>query len=385
MKPRVALNALFLHYPHSGTGRYLQQLVECGDRWADLTLLGASAFPPKVAVPASAALRLVRTPLDRRSANLAKVWLEQVGFGRAARELRADLIHYPYFAAPLLPSRPTVVTVHDLVPLSRPEYRRTAAQVLYTTLVARGLRSATTVITDSEASARDLRLRLALPRAKIRVIPLGVDPRFRPLTGAEERAWAAGVRARHGLTSPYVLYVGGFDRRKNVASLLVAFARLRQEGRSSHRLVLIGAPRKGDPLFYDPGPDLPRLGLVDAVVSTGPLADDELRAFLGGADVFVFPSLDEGFGLPPLEAMACGAPVVCSNASSLPEVVGDAGLLVDPTDVDGMAQAIARILDDPGLRQSLVERGLRRAASFSWARTAEATARVYAEVAERRR
>lgn len=375
------MNALFLHYPLSGTGRYLVSLIE---RLGDLTLVGAEAFPPAESVGREPDV-LVATPFDRRQRNLAKVWFEQVGLPAAAARRRASLVHVPYFAAPLLPRVSTVVTVHDLVPVLRPEYRRTPAQRLYTALVVRGLASASRIITDSAASARDLQSRLRVSAERIRVIPLGVDGRFRPLETDQEREWAEAVLARYGLDRPYLLYLGGLDRRKNVDGLIRAFDRLKRERGVPHVLVIVGGFRLGDDLFYDPRGDVERLGLDDSVRLLGQVGDVEVRALHARAEAFVFPSIYEGFGLPPLEAMACGAPVVCSRASSLPEVVGDAGILFDPTDEAALADALWRVLSEPDLRRYLRQRALARAAEFTWEKTARATAAVWDEVARRQR
>jgi glycosyltransferase involved in cell wall biosynthesis len=381
---RLALNTLFRHYPQSGTGRYLQHLLAGLPEGIDRFDCSARALPPTdgaaVAREGFWRRRLLATPFDRRSPPMAKVWFEQLAFPWAAGRWRATVAHVPYFAPPLVPGVPTVVTVHDLVPLLRPEYRRTAAERWYTALVSQGLRSATRVITDSEASARDLRRRLGIPAARIRAIPLGVSERFHPLSTPEEQALADRALNECGLTEPYLLYVGGFDRRKNVARLLAAYAQLRRQVANPPRLALVGARPTGDPFFYDPRPDLERWELDRSVALLGPVSDAALQRLLARAVAFVFPSLYEGFGLPPLEAMACGTAVVCSQASSLPEVVGDAGVLVDPESVEALAAALARVVTDRDWRRELGRRGLARAAQFRWAETVAATVAVYHEV-----
>ena len=380
---RVALNALFLHFPFSGTGRYLYHLIHGVDSSTDLILLGSAAFPPD-SLAARSRARLVTTPFDGRSQQLAKVWLEQVAIPGEALRARAAVAHVPYFAAPLRPRVPTCVTVHDLVPVIRPEYRRTAAQRLYSALVVRGLASASRIITDSHASAFDLTERLGIPSTRIRVIPLGVDQRFRPLETTEEREWGNAVLDKHGLDHPYFLYVGGFDRRKNVDALVRAFARLRRERCLSHVLAIVGTQRSGDPLFYDPRADIERLGISAAVRLLGRVDDDEVRALYARAEAFVFPSLYEGFGLPPLEAMACGTPVVCSNASSLPEVVGESGILFDPKSEEGLVEALDSIVKDADLRSYLGRKGRDRADELTWEKTVRSTVSVWDEVAATR-
>ncbi|HLG50048.1 MAG TPA: glycosyltransferase family 1 protein [Chloroflexota bacterium] len=374
----TALSALFLHFPHSGTGRYLSELAARVINQTDLILIGAAAYPPADGQPLPI---MIRTPFDSRSRRIAKIWFEQVALPAAACRLGAAVVHIPYFAAPLRPRRPTVVTVHDLVPLIRPEYRRTAAQRLYTALVARGLQSARRIITDSSASAQDLESLLGIAPSRIRIIPLGVDSRFQPLATRTDHALADRVLADHGIDRPYFLYLGGLDQRKNVALLVRAFHRLKRETNLPHLLVIAGAIRSADDLFYDPRPDLQRLGLVEDTRLPGPVTDVEARALLARATAFVFPSLYEGFGLPPLEAMACGTPVICSNASSLPEVVGDAGLLFDPRDEAALTAHLARLARDAELRRELGTRGRERATHFTWERTVAATIAVWEEVA----
>jgi glycosyltransferase involved in cell wall biosynthesis len=184
------------------------------------------------------------------------------------------------------------------------------------------------------------------------------------------------LRRRFGLNEPYILYVGALTLRKNIARALEAFAELN----SSHPglcFVLAGPSTwKKTPIASL----LERLGITERVLLTGPLTDDDLPALYNGADLFVFPSLYEGFGLPPLEAMACGTPVVTSNASSLPEVVGDAAITVDPYDVDALSGAMRRVLTDPCLRDEMRQKGLARASGFTWERTARETVSVYRQV-----
>ena len=194
MTLKVGLNALFLHYPRSGTGRYLRNLIDYACDKVHLSLIGATAFP-RSDPPSDVLDRNVTTPFDRNSKQLAKVWFEQAGFGFAARNLGADVAHVPYFGSGIVSLLPTIVTVHDLVPIVRPEYRRSAAESLYTSLVTLGLRTASAILTDSAASARDLRSQLHVSGDKIYVVPLGVDERFHPLGSPDELAWAVAIRS----------------------------------------------------------------------------------------------------------------------------------------------------------------------------------------------
>src|SRR5512133_1042821 len=190
------------------------------------------------------------------------------------------------------------------------------------------------------------------------------------------------MREGYGISGNYVLYFGGFDVRKNVGRVIRAYHAARPNFARPHQLVLAGSMGLiGHPLYPDPRPLVEQLGLQDEVVVTGRVSEEEKQLLFSGASAFVFPSLYEGFGIPVLEAMACGAPVITSNSSSLPEVAGDAALLVDPTSVDGIAGAITRRLEDQALRDDLRERGARRAALFNWDDSAAKTLDVYRQVA----
>jgi glycosyltransferase involved in cell wall biosynthesis len=320
--------------------------------------------------------------------NLGKVLFEQVAFPWTCRGWRADVAHVPYWGSPLRPAVPTVVTVHDLIPMLLPPYRGGVLVRLYTRLVARSARRAAGVLTDSLASKRDIEEHLGLPAEQVCCIYLGVDERFSPKPHAGDGA----MRQKYGLPARYVLYLAGHDVRKNVASLIEAFATVSQAD-DDVRLVVGGQLPEGgrrtsllrgaSPLF-DPRPLVRTLGLENEVLFIGWVDEAHKPALYRGAACAVFPSRYEGFGLPVLEALACGAPLVTSSASSLPELLGDAGFAVDPDDVKAMAGAILSCLVDGALAADLRRRGPEQAARFRWARTAQDTLAVYGAVAEGR-
>ena len=294
-----------------------------------------------------------------------------------ARRHTLPIIHDPTGVSPFLLGRwagryKRVVSVHDAIAFRYPAGYTRFNNFLHRQYVPQTLRNVDAVITMSEASRNDLIQFLRLPPDKVHVIPLATDVAFQPLPAQH----AAEVSARFGLRPPYVLYVGALEARKNLVTLLHAFARLRADF-PDLTLAIAGRPR----WKYSEIPHtLEVLHLGDAVHFTGYVPDADLPALYNAAAVFCFPSLYEGFGLPVLEAMACGTPVVCSAASSLPEVAGDAALLVPPNDIAALANALGRVMAEPALAGDLRARGLRRAATFSWDRTAEMTLAVYRRV-----
>jgi glycosyltransferase involved in cell wall biosynthesis len=290
----------------------------------------------------------------------------------------SELFHATDHLLPFLRRTPTVFTVHDLAFLERPETHLPYNRLYLSLMMPRFVRAATAIIADSEATRRDVLRHYGVPSDKVRVVYLGVEQAFRPVEPAEARAH---VDARYGLSGPYALFVGTLEPRKNVRGLLLAYRRLLQgwEEREGEAPKLAIAGARG--WWYQ---ELFRLargqGLDTAVRFLGRVADEDLPALYSAAAAFVYPSLYEGFGLPPLEALACGTPVVCSNRASLPEVVGDAALQVDTTRTEDIATALERALTDDELRATLRARGLARAGELTWERTGTETARVYRDV-----
>lgn len=367
LPPRVAVDAAFATRPETGSGQYLRLLAEGLPRLNRPPQL--RLFGPLAGALDGLTVEKLATPFDGLSGNLAKVWREQIAFPRAARAAGAGLAHVPYFAPPLWPQRPTVVTIHDLIPLILPEYAARPLVRLYNRLVSAAAHRASAVLTDSQASRRDVLERLGLPADKVRVVYLGLGERW---FVEPPRAAPESFRTRLRLPPSYLLYLGGYNRRKNVPLLLRAYRRiLRPE---TPPLVLAGELARWDnPLLGD----LRRQGKL---LTPGWIEEPDKPLLYRGALALVYPSLYEGFGLPPLEAMACGAPVVTSEGSSLPEVVGDAGLAV-PAQEEPLAAALERLLGEPELRAELGRRGRERARRFTAQATAQATAAVYEAVA----
>ncbi len=294
-----------------------------------------------------------------------------------ARSAGADLIHTPGLRVPLRAPVPLVATIYDVIPLIFPELFRRRDVIVLSGYLRQIARSARVVLTISEQSRYDIHSRLGVPKERIAVTYLAASAVFAPQSADRIRATCE----RLGIRMPYFLCVGTIEPRKNLSRVMEAFARLRSRG-APHRLVLVG---KAGPLAAPILAAATRLGLDDAIQITGFVADEDLAALYSGATAFVYPSLYEGFGLPPLEAMSCGCPVITSNCSSLLEVVGPAGVQVDPYNVPALMAAMERLMNDPAFGDELRHRGLERAREFSWQRCIAQTALAYEQALDPRR
>jgi len=294
---------------------------------------------------------------------------------RQVRRAQADLVHFTRHLVPPTPGVrvPCIVTVHDVLPLREPQLYSAAIRTNYRLLTPRAVRRAVRVITGSQYTRGELTELLDVDPARIDVTPYGVDSRFRPAP-ADPRV----LRARFGIDRPFVACVGTLEPRKNLAGAVEAFARLTKHDRGTS-LVVIGG--RG----WDAGATERAARRARApIVLTGHVSDEELVGLLGSARCFLFPSFYEGFGLPPLEAMACGTPVVAADRASLPEVTGGAALLVDPEDPEAMASTVHQVLEDEALAERLRELGLRQAARYSWDACAASTLVSYRHALETR-
>jgi glycosyltransferase involved in cell wall biosynthesis len=376
---RVTLDVSAAAQGRGGIGRYSARLAEALRAVPDVALSLLYNGPRQTRLASELwDLPARRVPLRSKPwrAGVALTHLARLPLDRWLRG--SDLFHATDHLLPFLRRTPTVFTVHDLAFLERPETHLPSNRAYLTLMMPRFVRAATAIIADSEATRRGVLRHYGVPSDKVRVVHLGVERAFRPVEGAAARA---RVAARYDLAAPYVLFVGTLEPRKNVRGLLLAYRRLLQgwadTGQEVPHLAIAGA--RG--WWYRELFRLARAQGLDGVVRfLGRVADEDLPALYSAAAAFVYPSLYEGFGLPPLEALACGAPVVCSNRASLPEVVGDAALQVDPTRTGEIAAALERVLTDGELRGALRARGLARAAEFTWERTGAETARLYREV-----
>jgi glycosyltransferase involved in cell wall biosynthesis len=364
----VAINAHLLSgrawYRSAGVHQYIHHLLlhlgQADGRLRYTVLLGEGVLPPDIALTS---LRS-RWPTSRAA---VRVLWEQLVQPWTLRRIGAHLVHGPAFVGPLLAPCPVVITIHDLSFIRFPTLFRPANRLYLTVLTRLSARRARRLIAVSAHTAAETTRLLGVPSERIDVVYHGVDPAFHPLPADE----VAVFRQRQGLPERFVLCVGTLEPRKNQTRLVEAFARIHD---GQVKLVLVGG--KGwlyDELFTR----VEALGLSKEIIFPGYVMNDELPLWYNAATILAYPSLYEGFGMPVLEAQACGTPVLTSNVSSLPEAAGDAASMVDPYDVEALAAELDRLLTDKLLRHELRKRGLAHASQFTWPLMAQETADVY--------
>jgi glycosyltransferase involved in cell wall biosynthesis len=371
-KPRVALNAHLLNlrgnYRSAGINWYIYHLLK--------NLETTPEFQYTVFLSDARArehfrqLHLVHSRLPTHSP-IVRIFWEQFIQPAALRASHADLLHALAFAGPKRISIPWIVTIYDLSFMKFPESFNAATRIYLAYAVRDSLRRADRVIAISESTKRDLVAHFGVKPNKVRVVYCGVDPAFAPSRDSMD------IRTKYSLPDKFILFLGTIEPRKNIVRLIRAYARAKREAKLMHRLVLVGARGRK---YAEMDRAAQEERVENDVMFIGYAPQEEIAAWYRAADLFVYPSLYEGFGLPPLEAMAYGTPVVTSNASSLPEVVGDAALLVAPDDERALADAIVRAVSDRALREEMIARGIAQAKRFSWTRAARETVDLYREV-----
>jgi glycosyltransferase involved in cell wall biosynthesis len=364
MNNHYGLIAYALDRQPGGIGRYTSELMRSLQQvGAKLTILHAGATAQRNGVVSLRGSRLLPGLLS----------IGQIEIGWAAARSNLAIVHDPTGCAPLmLTGARRVATIHDVIPYIYPQTSSQLDWLIYRFWLPLAVRHLDAIITDSTCSKNDILRYLPVSPERVVVIPIAANSSYRVM----ESAAYTPTLARYGVDFPYILYVGSLEARKNLTRLLEAYHSLRNWS-TQWRLVVVGARKwKFSPIFET----VQRLGLEAHVHFTGYIEEADLPAFYNGADLLVFPSLYEGFGLPVLEAMACGTPVVTATASSLPEVAGDAAILVDPYDSAAIADGMRRVLENPELAATLRELGLARAQQFSWERTARETIAVYERV-----
>ncbi|MCB0214387.1 MAG: glycosyltransferase family 4 protein [Anaerolineae bacterium] len=380
---RVAINAWFWNNPSVGSGQYLKYLIPAllqVENTLEIILISPELFDRQPADSERLQTLVAPPPLTNPKSNLAKVWFEQVTFPKLCRKLHVDVAHVPYFGSPFSTAVPTIVTIHDLIPMILPEYRGDARVRLYTRLVAMAAQRAALILADSLASRRDILRYLSVSDERVRVVYLAPAPHYQPVETCQQ---IDDLKAKYALPADFILYLGGYDARKNVDALIRAYAQINRSLRERYPLVLVGKlPRQASLLFPDPAELVRQLKLEDNVITPGWIAEEDLPLLYAAAQLFIYPSRYEGFGLPVLEAMACGTPVITSNVSSLPELAGSAALQPDPTDIEQLTKAIEHLCADVSTRRELTQRGFDQVKKFTWHNTATKTLQAYQHVAK---
>jgi glycosyltransferase involved in cell wall biosynthesis len=365
---RIGIDATTVSRHRTGVGNYIVELVRgLADLRSEHDFTVFASPEGEAEFEGLPGVRTLPIALASRGARL--MWEQALLPGLVRRE-RLDLLHSPHYTMPLVRAGRSVVTFHDLTFVTHPEWHVPSKRLLFPRMMRWSAGRASHLIADSESTRADMIRVLDVPPARVTAVPLGAGTEYTPAAPAEVRA----VCDRHGLEpGRYILYIGVLEPRKNIPRLVGAFARIAD--RVPGVALVIGG-KKGwmyDQIFEQ----VQRSGLGQRVRFLGYVAHTDLPALYTGALVFAYPSWHEGFGLPVLEAMRCGAAVVTSNVSSLPEVAGDGALQVAPDDEDALAAALLRLAGDEALRTDLGHRARARAAAFSWHRCARETLRVY--------
>jgi glycosyltransferase involved in cell wall biosynthesis len=366
----VGMDARALARQPTGVGRYVRNLARALSELEDAPELRLY-LPQQGAAAGAAGAReeVLRTPAALRSLDNMFTWTHARLPLHLARH-PVDLLHGTFYTLPALCPCPAVVTIHDITFDLHPEWFTPRARLAFSGFAAASARKARHVLTVSECSRRDILARYGLAADRVTAIPLAPDP---DLARVEDPGRLAAARRTHDLPERYLLHVGAITPRRNIPRLLEAFARVRS--RETDLVLALAGPveEPAEPL----DPLLSRLGIEPWVRRLGYVPPADLPALYSGALAVVYPSLYEGFGLPVVEAMACGVPVLAADGSCFPEVAGDAALLVDPEDIDALAAGLRALVEDAGLRERLVRAGLERVTRYTWEATARATLAVY--------
>lgn len=372
---RIGIDATALPPRPVGAGNYIIHLIralaEVNDRY-ELVVFAHPGGRELIAVPESERFRWAVIP--GRNPVLRLLW-EQTALPRLAGSTRLDLLHSLHYTRPWRLPCLSVVTLHDMTFFLYPQLHTRSKRVFFPPAIRASARTADALITVSESTRRDSMRLLGVPAEKIFATQLGVDPAFRPV---QDPVLRAEVRQKYNLPERFILYVGLVEPRKNLPGLIQAYRSAVEQG-ITHRLVVVG--RFGW-RYRQVLEEIETLGLQGQVQFTGYIPQQDLPIVYNLATLFVYPTLYEGFGLPALEAMACGTPVVTSDIASLPEIVGEAGILVPPGDQQALSQALHTALTDQALQNRLATKGPERASQFTWERTARQTLQVYQHVFE---
>lgn len=365
---RIGIDARLVYYSKAGIGQYILRLAQ-----------GLAEIDNNHEFILLQSRKDKSTIIDRPNFKRISLWtpshhrLEQWALRVELAPLRLNVLHSPDFIPPFRCNCKSVITIHDLAFLLYPHFL-TGESARYYSQIDQAVRLTDHIIAVSEKTKQDTVYHLGVPARKITVIYEAANPIYRPI---EDEEGLRRIREKYGLPAQYVLFVSTIEPRKNIPTLLRAFRELLDCYKLPVKLAIAGGLGWLSDVVFSTTLELK---LVDKVLFLSRVPVEDLLYLYNGAELLVHPSFYEGFGLPPLEAMACGTPVVVSNVSALPEVVGDAALMVDPTDTAGLTVAIWRALTDSSLRAEMIAKGLKRASCFSWSKAAQQTLAVYERV-----
>lgn len=373
----IAYNGWFWDQPNTGSGQYIRALLNHlrrVDPSLEITLILPETNNNVEDIPEG--VGVIRT--RGFAGKLGKIWFEQYVFPKVAGKVGADIAHVPYWGPPLSSPVKLVTSLLDVIPLAIPDYSRGFGGRLYTSLVSTAVRGSAHIITLSHASRLDIEEYLNIPAEMVTPVYLAAEAHYHPKMGSERDQ---EVRAKYQLPEHFTLYLGGFDIRKQLNQLLLAYTYVIQAEGEDYPLVIAGKePEWGTPLFPDMRRYAEDLGIAEHIHWLGFVPEEDKPALYRLADVFAFPTRYEGFGLPILEAMASGTPVVANEISCIPEIVGDGAFLVEPGDARKMAGAIIALLTQDPLRNSQINAGLAQATRYQWRKTALETREIYEKV-----
>jgi glycosyltransferase involved in cell wall biosynthesis len=370
---RIGIDATAVPPKPMGAGLYIVYLIrELGklDSLHEFVVFAQEYLRPNLEGSVDRQLQIVWLKNMSRPRRLT--W-EQTVFPRLIREMGLDLLHSPHYTMPLFCPVPTVVTFHDMTYFIYPEKHTLAKRYFFPWMMRRSSRRADKIIADSESTRQDAIRFVKVPPDKITTVHLGYNEIFRQITDQE---MLQEIEQQYHLPDRFVFYAGAFEPRKNVPLLLNAFEQIASKHADLHLVVTGGTGWNNQETLAQ----IDRMQSKDRIIRLGHIPHADLPAIFNLAEVFVYPSLYEGFGLPPLEGLACGTPVITTNISSMPEVVGNAGILVPPDEEAALVQAMTDVLTDDDLRQRLSAAGPVRAANFTWRHTAEKTLKIYEQV-----
>jgi glycosyltransferase involved in cell wall biosynthesis len=373
---KIGINARYIQKQRTGIENYLHNLIKhlkLTDHTDEFMLYFGNDKP----IPQDVLGGNFTSDIPSMSTNsqIKRILWEHFYIPQALKRDKIDVFHEPSFIAPIFKSCPTITTVYDLAFIFHPECF-TRRNVLYlNTMLSRSVRSSDRIIAISNSTKNDIINHFNIEQNKVRVVYCGYNDYFRAMDSKEA---CAGTLRKHGITGEFLLNVSMISPRKNLLTLLRSFKSARAKRKTGLQLVIAGS--KGW-LYEEIFEEVSKLSLEKYVIFTGYIPDEELLHLYNSAALMVYPSIYEGFGLPVLEAMACGCPVIASNTSSLPEVCGDAALLVNPLDAEGLSESICKALEDNAFRNRMAVRGFQRIKSFSWSKAANETLQLYKELA----